>query len=305
MPSFASEADLFYSLIREYSQGKQLVRMTRSNDRIRRIARYEMIFEAVPLSGTPPVSSTHDELIHLYDLLRSGQAHMNQISQDVHRTLIEVEVADAVVFNPPDPYYTTPPRYKPSDPTYLLPPQSYPSTFTFMKPPPEQKKKTPTIVRKIQKTVEIGYRDFVYLKKGNLDRPVLLSRNGVPWPRYEPLVATCQGDPFKDHDAPHYGCECGIYAYNKPNNSQLKPDACVWGEIALWGRTFICPNGFRAEYAYPQNIFVKDVGTKTVARFALALEDAYGVPVHLVKERDGLKASDVMANLIADLLKSK
>jgi len=304
MPTHPRELDLFYKLIREYYQGMQLVRIMRTNDQLRRIACYELLFEAVPLSGIYPVSSTYDELIRLHDLLRNGQAHIHRINHDMTRTLVEVEVADAVVFNPPDPYYTLPTRYKPSDPMNTPPPQ-YTPTFTFTKPEPEKKKKTPTVVRKVQKTVEIGYRDFVYLKKGNLAKPILLSRNGVPWPRYEPLVATCGGDPFKDHDAPRYGCECGIYAYNKPNNSQLKSDAFIWGEIALWGRTFICPDGFRAEYAYPQNIFVKDVGTKTVGRFALALEDAYGVPVHLVKERGGLKASDVMANLIADLLKSK
>jgi RNase H-fold protein (predicted Holliday junction resolvase) len=50
---------------------------------------------------------------------------------------------------------------------------------------------------------------------------------------------------------------------------------------------------------------MKDVGTKTVRAFATKIEEEYGVPVHLVKERTGTVASVVMAEMIAELLKGK
>jgi hypothetical protein len=294
--SISSNSDLFLKKVEEYQRGMSYVRFTRFDDQMRRLTLYSIIFEVHLYYSHGPDRQVMDDLIRIYDLVQCGSAYIVGIAQDRDRTTIELELPDHMAFNPPGGMSLGPPRH------YRNPPPQF--TFTDPKPEPKKPKKI-TIVKKIQTKVEIGYRDFVYLKKGNQSRPILLSRNGVPWPKYEALVASCNGDPFVVHDAPSVGCQCGIYAYNKPDNPQLKADAAIWGEIALWGKVLICPDGFRAEYAYPQNIFMKDVGTKTVRAFAAQIEKEYGVPVHLVKERTGTVASVVMAEMIAELLKGK
>lgn len=147
----------------------------------------------------------------------------------------------------------------------------------------------------------IGFRDFdiEHTDEGFL----LMSRNGTPWWPRQKLRATCGGKLFSEHDAPKEGCQCGIYAYAAPNNPNLKDRNVVWGEIAMWGDVLICETGYRAEFAYPLSLFVRDVGTKVVKFLRDSLEESYGVPVFMVEERDGKTAAEIMGEMVQSMLR--
>lgn len=148
----------------------------------------------------------------------------------------------------------------------------------------------------------VGYRDFDVLAKDDIYEPSLISRNGLLWNPYEPMIATCNGNIFAHHDAPDEECQCGIYAFDSPSHYDLKPNANIWGEVYLWGTVLVCESGYRAQYAYPKTIFVRDVGTELIKKFAQNLEKEYGVPVHLVETRTGMTAGEIMEKAINKLL---
>jgi hypothetical protein len=148
----------------------------------------------------------------------------------------------------------------------------------------------------------VGYRDFEVLTKDDVHEPSLVSRNGLLWEYFKPMIAMCHGNVFAKHDAPHIDCECGIYAFDKPTHRDLKSTAMIWGEVNLWGTVLVCPEGYRAQYAYPKTLFVRDVGTNLIRVFAENLEKAYGVPVHLVQEREGMTAGELMEAELKKLL---
>jgi len=57
-------------------------------------------------------------------------------------------------------------------------------------------------------------------------------------------------------------------------------DLYCWGRVALWGRVIECENGCRAQYGYPQELFLIS-NDKTLGS---ALANAYGVPVRQIRE---------------------
>jgi hypothetical protein len=146
--------------------------------------------------------------------------------------------------------------------------------------------------------VIIGYRDFVWKPEAKR----LASRNGYEWSPYYPLEAVCHKK--KRHDSPHEDCECGIYAFASPDHRELDSNAWVWGEIAMWGDVLICESGYRAEFAYPQTLFMKYDGLKITQRTRFWIENAYGVPVHLVNHRAGQTASQIFQAEIDNYLSS-
>lgn len=137
----------------------------------------------------------------------------------------------------------------------------------------------------VKTEVIIAYRDFD-IGYDTWDNVWLKSRNGAVWPGYQPMIATCGTDLLKlKHDAPKEECECGIYAFDDPKHKDLQAMAIAWGEVALYGEVFICETGYRAEYAYPKTIFLRDNGTKIQKMMAGALAENYGVPVHISSDR--------------------
>ena len=98
---------------------------------------------------------------------------------------------------------------------------------------------------------------------------------------------------------PDAKCTCGIYAASDAAvagqyafNRVLQhrdTEASVLGLVSLWGRVLKCPNGWRAEFAYPSRLFVPTRADDPIAarwceKLAFALTD-YGVPVELVSHR--------------------
>lgn len=143
-----------------------------------------------------------------------------------------------------------------------------------------------------------GYRDFDLVSLH--DGFILTSRNNAYWRPRKKMVAYCTARGLAaDHDAPGEHCDCGIYAFSRPDDPDLISQNKVWGEIAMWGEVLICETGYRAEYAYPTNLFMRDTGTKGVRHVADELEQMYGVPVFLVRERQGKTAAQIMEEILA------
>lgn len=59
------------------------------------------------------------------------------------------------------------------------------------------------------------------------------------------------------HDSPGESCKCGIYAVADPAPCASYPIS-VLGRVALWGKVVPGDKGWRAEYAYPLELFVLD-----------------------------------------------
>jgi hypothetical protein len=99
------------------------------------------------------------------------------------------------------------------------------------------------------------------------------------WPG-EPQRARCA----HEHDAPAPACHCGWYgakrlatglSWTRAYWDVRKGHTAVVGRVALWGRVMEHEHGYRAEYAYPQALYV--VGAERAARH---LERLYHVEVY-------------------------
>lgn len=89
-----------------------------------------------------------------------------------------------------------------------------------------------------------------------------------PWRPGDRVEARCVGQAQDFHATPREDCECGLYASNdvgdiqKWTNHVLRGDgepAAVWrafGSVRLWGKVIPGTTGWRAQYAYPDRIYV-------------------------------------------------
>jgi hypothetical protein len=98
------------------------------------------------------------------------------------------------------------------------------------------------------------------------------------WPGHQPLAAQCA----RAHTPPGEGCGCGVYALAEserwPYYQFEGKGYAVWGEVLLWGTVVKGDKGYRAQFAYPKNLYLahKDY------RFVAPLRESYqGVPVKL------------------------
>jgi hypothetical protein len=65
--------------------------------------------------------------------------------------------------------------------------------------------------------------------------------------------------------APDWQCYCGIYAYRDRTQAlpwNAVPALTVVGSVALWGRVVVHSRGYRAEYAYPQQLRLAYAGAR-------------------------------------------
>jgi len=82
----------------------------------------------------------------------------------------------------------------------------------------------------------------------------------------------------REHEAPDFHCCCGIWGFKSVENllsalgQGYKPS--VIGKVSLWGRVIETENGFRAQYAYPEELW-----TWSAESSAEELGLLYGVPV--------------------------
>lgn len=115
-----------------------------------------------------------------------------------------------------------------------------------------------------------------------LSKPMLASANGddLWFPRdYEPAVCTAG----KAHMAPHLDCECGFWALKEDAICEAAlgsyNGAHAVGKVKLWGRYVEFSKGYRAQHAYPSEVWLRNGQPNEAMRAHLA--DMYGIPVHL------------------------
>jgi len=101
------------------------------------------------------------------------------------------------------------------------------------------------------------------------DATGLRSLNNESWLPRKPLEAKCRvsdcgmlarrAEALRgSHDAPRADCSCGVYAAK--NLTQLRTTGYarfgIHGEVFLWGALIEHERGFRAQFAYPKNLYL-------------------------------------------------
>lgn len=117
----------------------------------------------------------------------------------------------------------------------------------------EPQRVTPRVPDLVQ--VITGWRGWK-LKDG------LLGALGVDatWPAREALRATCKSGSSESHLAPAWSCNCGVWAFKDMDGliAALSGNYSVdvIGSVSLWGRVIETENGYRAQYAYPSELWL-------------------------------------------------
>jgi hypothetical protein len=134
------------------------------------------------------------------------------------------------------------------------------------------------------------------------------------WPVGSPLVASCRCIqipiwPFNrsKHEAPGERCTCGIYAGTLdvvrrylPEHPAAQRMTPVIGRVSLWGIVREHDDGWRAERAYPQRLYVPEVACNTgEMEDLLKALNAYCVPVDVVEGATASSLADEVAALAA------
>ena len=91
---------------------------------------------------------------------------------------------------------------------------------------------------------------------------------------------------------PYRYCGCGIYAFKSPMSfvpSDIYGPLYVYGKVALWGKILEHTGGYRAQYAYPLELWVikQDSFGERILLFIIhdhmkRVARQYGVPVHVI-----------------------
>ena len=109
----------------------------------------------------------------------------------------------------------------------------------------------------------------------------------VPWPAREPLRSTCEAGGCLAARWPAHRHTCGIHAFKERAGADGFPsswehlrfgpaqDEYVIGRVSLWGHVVEHEAGYRAELAYPYELFL----SPGHAHHAHALASAYAVDV--------------------------
>lgn len=107
------------------------------------------------------------------------------------------------------------------------------------------------------------------------------------WPSGVAEAATCRV--VSEHRAPVEGCSCGFYAFRRLEDLIASTKGSrgpgVIGTVELWGKVVVADRGFRAQYAYPRELFVATGMDPYLDRQfpALGLEH-YGTRVRLAED---------------------
>lgn len=149
----------------------------------------------------------------------------------------------------------------------------------------------------------VAYRDYTIDQTWS-EGPILTSRNSIVWHNREKHYAICnKGGGIFGHDAPHENCECGVYAFMNPDHPDMRNShSYVWAEVYLWGNVLLCESGYRAQYAYPKTLFIRDTGTQIIRWVADKLQEAYGVPCLLMtgeKKKLSHQMDDALARILS------
>ncbi|MFZ0735308.1 MAG: hypothetical protein WAM79_23530 [Candidatus Sulfotelmatobacter sp.] len=135
----------------------------------------------------------------------------------------------------------------------------------------------------------VGYRVWTWGTLG------LKSLCGERWHPSQSLAARCRAstvvgpivgrsEAADDHDAPQANCTCGIYAVKTLHHfrSAGYEQFGIYGEVYLWGTVVEHELGWRAQFAYPKNLFLSPDTlpfTLTEIQVRLRLLVAYGIHI--------------------------
>ena len=131
----------------------------------------------------------------------------------------------------------------------------------------------------------VGWKGLRADDEGNLWSPSLETL----WPTGEPLMATCTRN---EHTPPITSCSCGIYAVNSFEDLRERrynwgeaADGRIWvvAEVSLWGRLRPGQIGYRAQFAYPETVYVPGHKLRLGARIG----ERYGVPIRVIDRFTG------------------
>lgn len=139
-----------------------------------------------------------------------------------------------------------------------------------------------------------AYRVFGAMDNGLLTGQMMRE----PWPPYHAFDSRCHhvqsglshilpSDPPQFAPAPVLDCGCGIHAFKTLQLAEQRKEESahgpfgglwmtdrtgVWGSISIWGHIIEHELGYRAQYAYPQELYTHE------KRLAPLVSQLYGVP---------------------------
>jgi hypothetical protein len=147
--------------------------------------------------------------------------------------------------------------------------------------------------------VVTGWRAWRVHRTPDEDGQVLLRSAtwDYAWVPYEKARASCDRctseDPRSRECTPGEACSCGFYCARSLNhlrsmgyhtyNADSDGDVTIVGRVANWGKVIPGTQGWRAEYAYPERLFVP---FEVARNLALPVSNTYGVPVTLMNVLD-------------------
>jgi hypothetical protein len=146
----------------------------------------------------------------------------------------------------------------------------------------------------------IGWRVWCVVRRGAELRLGSVIQDDV-WPIGTPFVARCRAheppanrsllrEPER-HVVPAADCTCGIYAAREPagawtylrGRDDARTVTRVIGRVALWGRVVEHEDGWRAERAYPLDVYT---GDPELRRRLGSVLDAHRTALRHARERD-------------------
>lgn len=100
------------------------------------------------------------------------------------------------------------------------------------------------------------------------------------WQPKAPVEAACIYS-SASHPAPQSACTCGVWAFKELNSlvaaiGGTYGEIKVLGQVSLWGRVVETENGYRAEKAYPSELWLLDSSLEELGLI-------YDVPVRTIK----------------------
>lgn len=119
-----------------------------------------------------------------------------------------------------------------------------------------------------------GYRCWDLVRSG-----LASIGNETQWPKMKALEAVCRND--EDHDAPDLECDCGIWAFKTLSGlvdalDQYSENGKIIGQVALWGNVVETEHGWRAQYAYPLELWIRDPSQEEIAaRYGCMVREAF------------------------------
>lgn len=117
--------------------------------------------------------------------------------------------------------------------------------------------------------------------------PCATWKSGLKWEPGKALAAQCLR--LGRHEAPESGCRCGYWAFRTLEDllavARELPDPGVIGTVSLWGKVIAAERGYRAQFAYPRELFIAAGLDPHLERsFVAAGLERYGIRVRAAED---------------------